>query len=158
MLQRLTILFASIFFIAAGTTAAVAYDMQGPVHPEKSIRAHFERFLNDPDSTEYRFSDVYFCRGGTFDFLGNLNDTPSWMVEVGINTKNLFGGYAGYQWFLIVLGGWLGGHDPLVLKAIEENMQSHTLEHSCVRADAQGRVNSKFMFAPKLAPHDSSAK
>lgn len=137
-------LVALILLATSAPSGAFAYEMQGPIHPEKGIRAHFDPFLNDPDSAEYRVSDVYFCRANTFQFLGEMNAMPTWMVEVGLNAKNLFGGYSGYRWYLVVLGGWLGGRDPLVMEAIEENMQSHVLETSCTRADAQGRIDSRY--------------
>jgi len=69
------------------------------------VRAVAQTYLKDPDSATYQIGSRYpgFCKEGWLK--GNGIAWKGWAVNVMINARNSFGGYAGYSPFTVLFVG-----------------------------------------------------
>lgn len=97
-----------------------------PDNYEEIVKEYFSTILKDPYSAVYRFGDVAPGWGKNSSLHGALTDSNihcGWMVFVGVNAKNSYGGYAGEKMYRLLLengrvvgkweqtqfSGWVGG-------------------------------------------------
>ncbi len=81
-----------------------------PTNYEQIVRDYYQQELRDPDATRYKQIDepVRYWLGNELDDV-----YYGYLVCVTLNTKNLFGGYKGYQTDGLMI------HDGEVVKHVE---------------------------------------
>ena len=77
---------------------------QMPVAYEASVRAAMENYLKDPASAIYRFGKPVraYSNYGWAEAHGAQVEWTGYLVKVEVNAKNSFGGYVGYQPYLVL--------------------------------------------------------
>ncbi len=88
-----------------------------PSDKEAELRAFFQTTLKDPESARYRFLPVkqYWCQEDRY--MGGKRYI-GWLVPVGVNAKNSYGGYTGEQ-----LYGFMYKDDKLVKMILPDSWQ-----------------------------------
>jgi hypothetical protein len=115
-----------------------------PADPQKVIRNYFSDQLKDPDSAHYQWGDLYYCRDGALSSL-SIQGTQ-WAMDVSVNAKNSFGGYVGYQGYLMLFDG------DRVASAYPRYLVGSILAAACSHAHSLAAAPSKsHLFSlPKL--------
>lgn len=76
-----------------------------PENYEGIIKEHFEAQLKDPDSARYIFSNPVKAYGNEGILYGGGIRWAGYLVKVEVNAKNSFGGYVGYEPYLVLFSG-----------------------------------------------------
>jgi hypothetical protein len=72
---------------------------------EDAIRAYFETTLKDPESARYKFGEPFKAHGNSGWMRGGGVTWVGYAVDVDVNAKNSFGGYTGYQRYIVAFTG-----------------------------------------------------
>ena len=79
-----------------------------PENYEEIVKAYFSRILKDPYSAVYRFEKPYKAYLREAPVSGGAPRTFGYIVEVGVNAKNSFGGYVGEKYYkLFIRNGYI---------------------------------------------------
>jgi hypothetical protein len=83
--------------------AASADYGESPANYEQIVKDHFSRSLFDPYSAQYRIGTPYQGFSTKAPILGGGPDKFGYLVDVGVNGKNRFGGYVGEKQFRLLI-------------------------------------------------------
>lgn len=114
-----------LFSIAAGcaygptqeqlNTADFGYEPD-QAQSENLAKEFFETRLKDPDSARYQFTPVY--KGWLYsDRLEGCKLYAGYVLDVAVNSKNSYGGYAGWSSYRFIL------HDGYIIRAVSVSPQ-----------------------------------
>lgn len=78
-----------------------------PADYQQQAQTYFADVLKDPDSARYKFGTPRRAYGNNGLVYGGKIAFVGWAVPVYINAKNSFGGYTGYEPYLVI---FVDGH------------------------------------------------
>jgi hypothetical protein len=86
--------------------------------------AYFQDVLKDPDSAKYQFGTPRRAYGNNGLVYGGNVAFTGWAVPVAINAKNSFGGYTGFEPFLVIFVDGrvythLEGYEPTLITFVD---------------------------------------
>ena len=81
-----------------------------PTQYEEIVKGYFAHILKDPYSAVYRFDKPYKAYLREAPVSGGAPRVFGYIVEVGVNAKNSFGGYVGEKYYrLFIRNGQIQG-------------------------------------------------
>lgn len=88
---------------SAGVNWAAMNPGKAPEYENAKSQAKdaIQRFLKDPGSAQFRDSTPFFKTLYNFGLASAGNPEPLWAMCIEVNAKNSYGGYTGYQNWLV---------------------------------------------------------
>lgn len=76
-----------------------------PIGYEQAVKDHFDATLKDPESARYRIGKPVKAYANNGIIHGGGIGWAGYLVDVQVNAKNSFGGYAGYSAHIVLFKG-----------------------------------------------------
>lgn len=110
-MKHIVILFTTLFLIMGCATTtkltpeqeATADYGQYPTNYEQIVKDYFSRSLFDPYSAHYRIGTPYKGYSNKAPIMGGGVDQFGYLIDVGINAKNRYGGYVGEEQYRLLI-------------------------------------------------------